>query len=66
MVYCLQGIAIAAFWGRQLPLSPGMQWLLAILVFVLAGPFCLLVCTIMGLFDLWVDFRRQRRRPLIS
>jgi Predicted membrane protein (DUF2232) len=66
MIYCLQGVAIAAFWGRQLPLSPGLQWLLGILVFVLAGPFCLLVCTIMGLFDLWVDFRRQRRRPLIS
>jgi hypothetical protein len=66
MIYCLQGIAIAAFWGRQLPVSPGMQWLLGILVFVLAGPLCLLVCTIMGLFDLWVDFRRQRRRPLIS
>jgi hypothetical protein len=66
MLYCLQGIAIAAFWGRRLPLSPGMQWLLGILVFVFAGPFCLLVCTIMGLFDLWVDFRRQRRRPLIS
>jgi hypothetical protein len=66
MIYCLQGVAIVAFWGRQLPLSPGLQWLLGIFVFMLAGPFCLLVCTIMGLFDLWVDFRRQRRRPLIS
>jgi hypothetical protein len=66
MIYCLQGVAIAAFWVQQLPLSPGAQWLLGMLVFVLAGPLCLLICTAMGLFDLWVDFRRQRRRPLIS
>jgi hypothetical protein len=66
MVYCWQGIAIAVFWGRQLPLPPGMRWLLGILVFMLAGPFCLLICTAVGLFDLWVDFRRQRHHPLIS
>jgi hypothetical protein len=66
MIYCWQGIAIAVFWGRQLPLSPGMRWLLGILVVMLAGPFCLLICTAMGLFDLWVDFRRQRHHPLVS
>lgn len=66
MIYCWQGIAIAVFWGRQLPLPPGMRWLLGILVVMLAGPFCLLICTAMGLFDLWVDFRRQRHQPLVS
>jgi hypothetical protein len=66
MIYCLQGIAIAAFWGQQLPLSRGAQWLVGMLVFMLAGPLCLLICTAMGLFDLWVDFRRQRHRPLLS
>lgn len=66
MIYLLQGIAIAVFWGRRLPFPPRVRWLLAVLVFLLAGPLCAVVCTVMGLFDLWVDFRRQRRHPLTS
>jgi hypothetical protein len=30
-----------------------------------AGPLCIVVCTTAGLFDLWVDFRRQRRHSVL-
>ena len=60
-IYFIQGLAILVYWGRRLPLPSAACWLLAILAFVLAAPFCMLACTVAGLFDLWVDFRRQRR-----
>ncbi len=61
-VYFMQGLAILVYWGRRLPLPSSVCWLLAILAFLLAAPFCMLACTAAGLFDLWVDFRRQRRQ----
>ena len=64
-VYLLQGLAIALFWGRRLPLPPGVQCLMIAVVFLIAGPLSVLVCTAAGLFDLWVDFRRQRHHPLL-
>jgi len=65
-LYLLQGVAIAAFWGLRLPLPPGARLLLALLVLLFAGPLFLVLCTAAGLFDLWVDFRRQRHHPLVS
>jgi uncharacterized protein YybS (DUF2232 family) len=64
-VYLLQGLAIVLFWGRRLPLPLGVQCLMLIMVFLIAGPLCVIVCTAAGLFDLWVDFRRQRRHSLL-
>ena len=61
-IYFIQGLAILVYWGRRLPLPSAACWLLAILAFLLAAPFCVLACTAAGLFDLWVDFRRQRRQ----
>lgn len=61
-IYFIQGLAILVYWGRRLPLPSAACWLLAILAFVLTAPFCMLACTVAGLFDLWVDFRRQRRQ----
>ncbi|MGE3539409.1 MAG: DUF2232 domain-containing protein [Candidatus Tectimicrobiota bacterium] len=60
-IYFLQGLAIALFWGRRVPLPVSMQCALAGIILLLAGPLCLMLCTVAGLFDLWVDFRRQRR-----
>ena len=60
-IYLLQGMAIALFWGRRLPFPPGAQWLVGVAVFLIAGLLCVAVCTAVGLFDLWIDFRRQRR-----
>ncbi len=64
-IYLLQGLAIVLFWGRRLPLPLGVQCLMIAVIFLIAGPLCLIVCTAAGLFDLWVDFRRQRRHPLL-
>ena len=64
-IYLLQGLAIALFWGRRLPFPLGVQWLVAAVVFLIAGLLCVAVCTAAGLFDLWVDFRRQRRHSLL-
>ena len=61
-IYFIQGLAILVYWGRRLPLPSAACWLLAILAFMLAAPFCMLACTVAGLFDLWVDFRRQHRQ----
>src|SRR2546423_3855094 len=59
-IYLLQGLAIVLFWGRRLPFPLGVQRLVLAVVFLIAGPLCVVVCTAAGLFDLWVDFRRQR------
>jgi uncharacterized protein YybS (DUF2232 family) len=64
-IYLLQGLAIVLFWGRRLPLPLGVQCLIMVVVFLIAGPLCVIVCTAAGLFDLWVDFRRQRHHPLL-
>jgi len=64
-VYLLQGLAIVLFWGRRLPLPLGVQCLIIAVVCLIAGPLCLIVCTAAGFFDLWVDFRRQRRHSLL-
>ena len=64
-IYLLQGLAIVLFWGQRLPLPLGVQCLMLAVVFLIAGPLCVIVCTAAGLFDLWVDFRRQRHHPLL-
>jgi hypothetical protein len=64
-IYLLQGLAIALFWGRRLPFPLGVQCLVLAVIFLIAGPICVVVCTAAGLFDLWVDFRRQRHHPML-
>ena len=64
-IYLLQGVAIAIFWGRRVPLPPGVRWLLVLVALLVAGPLCVVLCIAAGLFDLWVDFRRLRHRPLV-
>jgi len=64
-IYLLQGLAIVLFWGRRLPFPLGVQCLMLAVVFLIAGPLCVVVCTAAGLFDLWVDFRRQRHHPML-
>ena len=64
-IYLLQGLAIVLFWGRRLPLPLGVQCLMIAVIFLIAGPLCVTVCAAAGLYDLWVDFRRQRHHPLL-
>src|SRR5438128_5173993 len=65
VIYLLQGLAIVLFWGRHLPFPLGIQCLVLAVVFLIAGPLCVVVCTAAGLFDLWVDFRRQGHHPML-
>jgi hypothetical protein len=65
-LYLLHGVAIAVFWLRRLPLPTSGRWLLVFAAFVFVGPLCLLACIAAGLFDIWLDFRRQRQQPLVS
>jgi len=64
-VYLLQGVAIVVFWGRRVPFPPGTRWLLVLMAFIVTGPLGVVLCIAAGLFDLWVDFRRLRRHPLV-
>ncbi|CBE67589.1 MAG: DUF2232 domain-containing protein [Candidatus Methylomirabilis oxygeniifera] len=56
-VYFLQGLAIATFWIRRLRLSPFVGFLGVALLFL--QPLLLLLVTLVGLFDIWVVFRRH-------
>ena len=56
-VYFLQGLAIAVFWIRRLRLSPFVGFLGVVLL--LLQPLLLLLVTLVGLFDIWVVFRRH-------
>jgi hypothetical protein len=53
------------FWLRRLPLPTSGRWLLVLAAFLFVGPLCLLTCIAVGLFDIWLDFRRQRQQPLV-
>jgi hypothetical protein len=65
-IYFLQGVAIAIFWGRRTPFSSGMRLLLTLILFLLIGPLCIMLCVAVGLFDLWIDSRHLRRQPQAS
>jgi uncharacterized protein YybS (DUF2232 family) len=56
-VYFLQGLAIAVFWIRRLRLSPFVGFVGMVLL--LLQPLLLLLVTLVGLFDIWVVFRRH-------
>lgn len=65
-VYFIQGVVILGFWGQRVPLPAGVRWVLGVMLFVMTGPLGWVGCIAIGLFDLWVDFRRLRRTPLAS
>jgi len=56
-VYFLQGLAIASFWIRRLRLSPFVGFVGGALL--LLQPLLLLLVALVGLFDIWVVFRRH-------
>ena len=65
-LYFLQGVAITVFWGRRVPLPIGFRLFLILFLILFMSLLCVGLCTLAGLFDLWVDFRRLRRQPLVS
>ncbi len=61
-LYLVQGLAIATFWIRRLRLSPLIRFLGVLLL--LFQPLLLLLLALVGLFDIWVVFRRPSlQRP---
>ncbi|MDD5560477.1 DUF2232 domain-containing protein [Candidatus Methylomirabilis sp.] len=56
-LYFLQGLAIATFWFRRLGLSPLVGMLGVVLL--LLQPLLLFLLALVGLFDIWVVFRRH-------
>jgi uncharacterized protein YybS (DUF2232 family) len=59
-IYFLQGLAIVNHFFRKKGVSPLLQTLGYLLIAVL-NPFPLIV-TGVGIFDLWADFRKPRKK----
>ena len=57
-VYFLQGLAVVSFFLQRREVSPLMRALSYMILFAL-NPFQLIVAGI-GVFDLWIDFRKPR------
>lgn len=55
-LYVLQGVAVVAFYARRLAAPPLLR--AAVLVLVLVNPWAPQVLAVLGLFDLWFDFRK--------
>jgi uncharacterized protein YybS (DUF2232 family) len=56
-IYLLQGLAIVAFFFRQKQVPLFFRWLFYFLIFVQL--YLLIIVIAVGLFDLWVDFRKR-------
>ncbi|MDO3377041.1 YybS family protein [Geoalkalibacter halelectricus] len=57
-VYFVQGLAVVTHFLRRKAVSPMLRSLAYFLIFIL-NPLPLLV-TVMGVFDIWIDFRKPR------
>jgi uncharacterized protein YybS (DUF2232 family) len=55
-LYVLQGVAVVVFYTRRLAAPPLLR--AAVLVLVLVNPWAPQVLALLGLFDLWFDFRK--------
>jgi len=55
-LYVLQGVAVVCFYTRRLAAPPLLR--AAVLVLVLVNPWAPEVLALLGLFDLWFDFRK--------
>jgi hypothetical protein len=55
-LYALQGVAVVVFYTRRLAAPPLLR--AAVLVLVLVNPWAPQVLALLGLFDLWFDFRK--------
>ena len=59
--YWLQGLAVTYFAALGRGLRPGIFWVLFLFVLFFALPVLLVVPTLLGLADVWLDLRRLRR-----
>jgi hypothetical protein len=59
--FALQGLAVVAFYTRRLAAPPLLRW--AVMVLVLINPWAPQILALLGLFDLWFDFRKWAEPP---
>ena len=59
--FALQGLAVVAFYTRRLAAPPFLRW--AVLVLVLVNPWAAQILGLLGLFDMWFDFRKWAEPP---
>ncbi|HET8644435.1 MAG TPA: DUF2232 domain-containing protein, partial [Vicinamibacteria bacterium] len=60
-LYVIQGVAVVSFYARRLAAPPLLR--AAVLVLVLVNPWAPQVLALLGLFDLWFDFRKWAEVP---
>jgi uncharacterized protein YybS (DUF2232 family) len=59
--FALQGLAVVAFYTRRLAAPPALRW--AVMILVLINPWAPQILALLGLFDLWFDFRKWAEPP---
>jgi uncharacterized protein YybS (DUF2232 family) len=59
--FALQGLAVVAFYTRRLAAPMFLRW--AVMVLVLINPWAPQILGLLGLFDMWFDFRKWAEPP---
>lgn len=59
LVYFFQGLAITFFLFKKAKVPQVLQWIISL--FILLQPLFAIVVSAMGLFDIWIDFRKIRK-----
>jgi hypothetical protein len=59
--FALQGLAVVAFYARRLAAPPLLRW--AVMVLVVINPWAPQILALLGLFDIWFDFRKWAEPP---
>jgi hypothetical protein len=59
--FALQGLAVVAFYAHRLAAPPLLRW--AVLLLVVVNPWAPQILALIGLFDLWFDFRKWAEPP---
>lgn len=60
-LFALQGLAVVTFYALRLAAPPFLRW--AALVLVIMNPWSPHILALIGLFDLWFDFRKWAEAP---
>ena len=59
--FALQGLAVVAFYAHRLAAPPLLRW--AVMVLVAVNPWAPQILALIGLFDIWFDFRKWAEPP---
>jgi uncharacterized protein YybS (DUF2232 family) len=59
--FALQGLAVVSFYARRLAAPPFLR--AAVVLLVLVNPWAPQILALMGLFDIWLDFRKYAEPP---